>query len=308
MPRRPILSAAATLVAAWATTAAAQGPAATVEMTGENTFEPRGVVIEAGQSVRWTNPSSVVHTVTADPDEADDPGNVSLPEGAEPFDSGDVEPGGSYSRTFDVPGTYQYVCLPHESIGMIGTVEVTDPGAGEASEGSSGSGPSGPDPGSGSGSGGTGSKGFAANLVTWLGKLHPPSVSFPIALVLSALLAEVLWSATGRPLFDHSARFCVWVGAIGAVVSVTLGWCFAGLAWSDGDRVMTTHRWVGTSAGLLAPVVLVLAEASRRPGGRSIRPWYLGLLVVAAVLVGLNGHFGGLMAYGEDYYAWPGSG
>lgn len=301
MPRRPIATAAAVLVAAWTTTATAQEPAATVEMTEENTFEPRDVVIEAGQAVEWTNPSSVVHTVTADPDKADDPDNVSLPEGAEPFDSGDVESGGTYSRTFDVPGTYRYVCLPHEFIGMIGTVEVTDPDDGGGEEGSSGSA-------SGSGPGESGSKGFAANLVSWLGKLHPPSVSFPIGLILSALLAEVLWSATGRPLFDHAARFCVWVGAIGAVVSVTLGWCFAGLAWSDGDWMMTTHRWLGTSAGLVSLVVLGLAEASRRPGGRSIRPWYLTLLVVAAVAVGLNGHYGGLMAYGENYYAWPGSG
>jgi plastocyanin len=28
-------------------------------------------------------------------------------------------------HTFDVPGTYQYFCIPHEMAGMTGTVVVT---------------------------------------------------------------------------------------------------------------------------------------------------------------------------------------
>ena len=47
-----------------------------------------------------------------------------VPVGAEPFDSGNIDAGGSYSYTFNVPGTYQYVCLPHELAGMIGVVVV----------------------------------------------------------------------------------------------------------------------------------------------------------------------------------------
>ena len=270
----------------------------TVAMTAENTFEPKVVEIQTGQIVEWTNPSEVIHTATFDPEKAGDPSHVALPEGVEPFGSGDVEAGGTYQRTFDVPGTYRYVCLPHENLGMVGTIEVTEAGASAEGSGSSsaeGLAPEEP-------------KGFASNLATWLGKFHPPSINFPIALILSAVVAELLWSATGRPRFDHAARFCVWLGAIGAVVSVTLGWCFAGLAWSDGDWMMTTHRWLGTSAGVGALIVLVLAEWSRRPSGRSIRPWYLSALILGAVAVGLNGHYGGLMAYGENYYAWPGSG
>ncbi len=59
--------------------------------------------------------------------------------------------------------------------------------------------------------------GFGSALIQWLGKFHPPSINFPIALLLMAAVAEALLLATGRPLFDHAARFCVWFGSAGMV-------------------------------------------------------------------------------------------
>lgn len=32
--------------------------------------------------------------------------------------------GGKFTKTFDVPGEYYYFCIPHESLGMLGTVIV----------------------------------------------------------------------------------------------------------------------------------------------------------------------------------------
>jgi hypothetical protein len=32
---------------------------------------------------------------------------------------------GTFSFTFEEPGTYDYFCIPHESLGMIGSVTVT---------------------------------------------------------------------------------------------------------------------------------------------------------------------------------------
>jgi plastocyanin len=42
-----------------------------------------------------------------------------------PFDSGNIEEDGSFSHTFTVKGTYKYVCVMHEAMGMVGTVIVT---------------------------------------------------------------------------------------------------------------------------------------------------------------------------------------
>jgi plastocyanin len=101
-----------------------QEPAAVVEMTDLLTFEPATVTIAAGETVEWRNVSNVRHTATADPAEANDPEHVHLPDGAEPFNSGFVEPGGSWRHTFEVPGAYDYFCIPHEATGMLGTVIV----------------------------------------------------------------------------------------------------------------------------------------------------------------------------------------
>lgn len=98
-----------------------------VEMTGDLVFAPETVTVEAGDTVQWRNVSNVIHTATADPDAAADPGHVTLPEGAEAFSSGILPPGQTFSHTFEVPGRYQYVCLPHEAAGMIGEVIVEAP-------------------------------------------------------------------------------------------------------------------------------------------------------------------------------------
>lgn len=96
----------------------------TVDMTDALKFSPQQVTIKVGGTVTWENPSTVVHTATGDPDNVADPDNVELPDGAEPWDSGFVQPGDSFSHTFTEPGTYQYVCVPHEGVGMTGTIVV----------------------------------------------------------------------------------------------------------------------------------------------------------------------------------------
>ena len=49
---------------------------------------------------------------------------LALPGGAAAFDSGKVEAGSNWWHTFSVPGTYKYICKPHESKGMLGTIVV----------------------------------------------------------------------------------------------------------------------------------------------------------------------------------------
>ncbi len=99
---------------------------AMVHMTNALTYVPARVTITAGQSVVWMNTSSMIHTVTADPSLAKDPSHVQLPAGARPFNSGDIVPGGTFRHTFDVPGTYVYFCIPHETLGMIGRITVQE--------------------------------------------------------------------------------------------------------------------------------------------------------------------------------------
>lgn len=106
--------------------ASAASGAPVVNMTGELlVFEPAVIEIRAGQTVAWQNSSSrEVHTVTADPRQATNAQDVVLPKGAQPFDSGFLNPGQTYKHTFRKPGTYRYVCTLHEVQRMIGQVVV----------------------------------------------------------------------------------------------------------------------------------------------------------------------------------------
>lgn len=108
----------------------------TVDMTDDLVYDPETVTVSVGETVVWENVGEVGHSVTAYED--------GIPDDAEYFasggfdseqaakdaysvgdpDSGDVPGGESYEHTFETAGTYEYFCIPHESAGMVGTVEV----------------------------------------------------------------------------------------------------------------------------------------------------------------------------------------
>jgi len=66
-----------------------------------STFTPDIVEISMGTTVTWTNDDGVRHTVTS----------IS---GA--FDSGNIDPGQTYSYTFNQAGPFEYRCSIHPSI------------------------------------------------------------------------------------------------------------------------------------------------------------------------------------------------
>jgi plastocyanin len=98
--------------------------AAVVDMNDQLSFEPKEIEVAAGEKVTWRNVGKVAHTVTADKSKAADPAMVSIPAGTKEWDSGFVGEGESFSRTFQKPGTYRYICIPHEGAGMVGSVVV----------------------------------------------------------------------------------------------------------------------------------------------------------------------------------------
>jgi plastocyanin len=87
-------------------------------------FEPMRTTIKVGDTVEWKNTGSQLHHVTTDPAAALKKGDVSVPPGAKPFDSGFLKPGDTFSETFSVPGTYRYTCAVHEAKGMNGEIVV----------------------------------------------------------------------------------------------------------------------------------------------------------------------------------------
>lgn len=99
-------------------------------------FDPPELTVSVGDTVVWKNTSSRRHTVTAYED--------TVPDGAEFFASGGydsedaarraftddfggvLDNGETFEHTFEVPGRYDYVCIPHEQGGMVGAVVVEE--------------------------------------------------------------------------------------------------------------------------------------------------------------------------------------
>jgi plastocyanin len=92
--------------AAWA-----QGQEVTVRME-DNFFDPATITVGPGTTVTWVQSGNNPHTTTSY-------GGL--------WDSGLIEggSGGTFSFTFEEPGTYDYFCIPHEDLGMVGSVTVT---------------------------------------------------------------------------------------------------------------------------------------------------------------------------------------
>ncbi len=95
-----------------------------VDMTATLNFAPNAVTINSGDTVEFRNISTFTHTVSTVADTQIEAQAVKLPNGADPFDSGEIAPGATFTHTFTTPGTYQYFCEPHVGQGMIGTVIV----------------------------------------------------------------------------------------------------------------------------------------------------------------------------------------
>ncbi|RUW55465.1 hypothetical protein EOA32_01560 [Mesorhizobium sp. M1A.F.Ca.ET.072.01.1.1] len=92
-------------------------------------FDPIGILVKPGQTVRWTNLNSGnSHTTTAyNPANLDRP--LRMPKVAEPWDSGYLLPNESFSAAFTARGVYDYYCIPHEHAGMVGRIIVGGPEA-----------------------------------------------------------------------------------------------------------------------------------------------------------------------------------
>ena len=87
-------------------------------------FQPNLITIKVGQSVEWEKRWQRKIRVTSDPSLAIKPIEVRNPPGAEPFDSGFLRPGETFTHTFTVPGEYRYTCVVHEAKGMLGKIVV----------------------------------------------------------------------------------------------------------------------------------------------------------------------------------------
>lgn len=144
-----------------------------------------------------------------------------------------------------------------------------------------------------------------------VGKLHFVVLHFPIALLLAAMLSEILGLASKTRDYDIVTRFCLFTGALGSLVTAPLGWIDAGMPnWTLASFTsnMGIHRWLGTLSAVLAVALALWVSSSLRRARRAapaglpavLPPLTNGqryLLYVVAMLTGVAAHFGGIMVH-----------
>lgn len=122
--RRQVLGAGlATGAALVAGAAQAKTHLITMDAAGSK-FTPDSLTIRRNDTVEWENTTPVMHSVTFDPSMSKVPGNVELPKGVAPFDSGRMLRDAKFAHQFTVPGVYRYICKYHEGMKMVGSIIV----------------------------------------------------------------------------------------------------------------------------------------------------------------------------------------
>jgi uncharacterized membrane protein len=136
-----------------------------------------------------------------------------------------------------------------------------------------------------------------AQWTQFIGRFHPLTVHFPIALILLVPLLELAGRSRRLPDVRAAVDFVLGLATFSAIVAAALGWCLGRSGGYSGPLV-TQHMWGGLSVAAICWLCWMLRGhfAGQRLG--LIYP--LGLLA-AAGLVPWTGYRGGQLSLGENH-------
>lgn len=104
-------------------TAASAQSSVTIDSTDTLKFDPATACLKVGGTVTWKNTGDIAHTTTDTPSLAASAADALLPTGAKAW-THPLPAGASWSLKLTVAGTYKYFCIPHETLGMLGSITV----------------------------------------------------------------------------------------------------------------------------------------------------------------------------------------
>ena len=147
---------------------------------------------------------------------------------------------------------------------------------------------------------------FWKHALRWIGKFHPLSTHFPVALMLVAVVAEAIGWWTRRESWMQTVRFLVVLAALGGLAAAGLGWMNAYFSSYDKapGAVLWWHRWLGSATCIWALLCAGLACLGPCVEGSSERQRFRGALLLGAALVSVTGFLGSALIYGVDHYIW----
>jgi len=144
-------------------------------------------------------------------------------------------------------------------------------------------------------------------FIGYVGRFHPLVVHFPIALIIFAGLAELLFMASGKEYLSLCSRLMLNFSAGFAVFSVLLGFADATDVPIQANLRSTfeVHRFMGITTAVLALLAALLARRVANDGSVWLVRLYRLVLLLAMLSVGVTGHFGGTLVFGPGYLSFP---
>jgi|SRR5215469_2844177 len=232
-------------------------------------FDPSQQTVQAGETVEWKNEDIFSHTVTAD-------------DGS--FDSGLIDPGHSWQRTFKSAQTLAYHCRPHPNMRATLMVQGATEQGGQTKT--------------------TGTDAGSTATLKWSPprrpqEFHPILVNFTAALLPLSLLSDILGRIFRRQSFHHAAWWMVMYAALITPLTAAAGWWWRLTAGSAlPAKLITVHQWLGTAAVLLFAALAIwrwcIHKRDTSPGLA-----YLTFALIAVLALVYQGSLGGRMVFGQ---------
>jgi uncharacterized membrane protein len=129
--------------------------------------------------------------------------------------------------------------------------------------------------------------------------LHPAIVHFPVALLLCALLAELVWLWRKADFWRDMAFWLLLGGTLGTgAAALTGGWAEDSLTMSNTlHEAVEQHETIGYILVWLYACLLVWKILRRQTMPAAENRIFLGALLVATVLLVYSGWLGGELVY-----------
>jgi len=140
-------------------------------------------------------------------------------------------------------------------------------------------------------------------FLEYLGRMHPALVHFPIGWLIMLVLIDLGAFVLRLESFEKWGLY-VLIGSVLSFVPAIITGLLNASYLQDNASTLTTlawHRNLNLLMAGLCVVALILRLKYRNRIAGGVKWAYLGLILIASVLMMAAGHMGGKMVFGENY-------
>lgn len=141
-------------------------------------------------------------------------------------------------------------------------------------------------------------------VVSFLGRLHPMLVHFPVGILLLAYALELAATTRRFRNLRSAVQPTLLVGTLAAVVSAVTGY-FLSREGGYPDVLLAQHQALGIGTAVLAVVWCAVRPRLKPLSPRQRKRIRMAAGAVLVLVLSLAGHWGGSLTHGEDYITAP---